>query len=283
MTEANNPMTIHHDEPLSVLKIRCDYDPYEPTDLSYNLNIYKNYLKTFEQFIQTYTAGIHLPTKKHPQHFHIHIILNRPAQILLKLAPFKNPNFYFKKLLKDLNINYDKPGSSKSLGKPQPLYTDNIQPTLETAIHKTLRYPLKNRLPIHELCPYHTPDQLILMMDTAFEENRFAIEQTIKAEAKDEARLTRWTTIRDHLDDLYPPSTHYHASPSAIFIAIVNFTRTDNPPPTIQTIKSTTERYYLSNMTESQIHDLAQDQMSHLAKFHEPEIQTAASIIAKYS
>tara|TARA_Y100000401_G_C8315625_1_gene222226 strand:+ start:53 stop:892 length:840 start_codon:yes stop_codon:yes gene_type:complete len=270
--------TIHHDTPLSVLKIRCDYDPDDPSDLSYNLNIYENYLKTFSQYIQTYTTGIHLPTKKHPSHFHIHIILNKSATEMKQIPPFKNKSYYFKELLKDLNIDYNKPGSSKCLGEPRPLYTDPTQPDIETAIHKTLRYTLKDQLPVHELCPYHTPDQLILMTRTAVEEYRFAKEQIQKNEAKDEARLTRWTTIRDHLDDLHMNT----ATPKAIFKAIVQFTINDNPPPTIQTIKSTTERYYLSNINEEELDILSEQQTKHLILESE-EMKIAKSIIKKYS
>jgi hypothetical protein len=245
----------------SYITLREDYDPNDPGSLPNLVACTKVYLETIKEHIETYVSGLHEPTKRHPHHFHTHIVLNKPLELALKDKYLSNAYYYYPKLLKEqglYNSNVET-RNARSISKPKHII---LLPglTLQDSIHQFLRYPLKDKNPLAELCDdKYDISQLNNMAHTASEHNQFAKEQTAKAQAKDELKVTKWNAIKDHLSQFPHPM-----EPQTIFRQIVLFTRTDNPPPSLSTIKTNTEKYYLLTCNEAQLKHLAKKHTNHL-------------------
>lgn len=245
----------HSDLSLNCLKIRVNIDTDE--EVEKYISVLNSWISTLQLYpYEQYTAGIH-DNAKH-KHFHYHILLrqeNIPKELL-------NPSYYFahkqygylikKKGLKDF---------PKYSIKVESVYTDDLQPNIDTAINKFLRYPLKEGKPLSTFCSFST-STLAGMCSTAEEEFRFAQEQADKNRLAEENKITKWNQIRDHLDGL---GIEVADDPAEIWIRISKYMSADTIPPTFKTIDTMTERYVIYKQNKVQIMAIAMRRTKHLS------------------
>jgi hypothetical protein len=237
------------DTDFCLVKLRVDYNTI--SEYADRLQLITSFIDNLD--IKDKTAGIHHETKKHGKHFHVHLVLNGDYK---DCVPFKNGSYYFKKHLAK-NGYKDKFGYS--IGKVEALYIDDLQPDIGTALSKFLRYTLKDKMPIPTLCSF-TQDELETMSDTAYEENRFAKEQILKAEALQIRKETKWNEIRDYLDE----SLGKDKTPSELFQLVAKKLKTDTIPPTTKQILTMVERYTYYTGDPYRIFEIAESTTKHL-------------------
>lgn len=234
-----------------LVKLRVDYNTHE--EFADRLDHIKTFIEDYKLDIKDSTAGIHHETKRHGKHFHVHLVLNGDYK---DSKPFKNGSYYYNKHL--AKIGY-KDKYAYSIGKVEALYIDDLQPDIGTALSKFLRYTLKDKMPIQTLCSF-TSQQLDEMAETAYQENRFAKEQIIKAEALQLRKETKWTDIRDYLDEHLGKDK----TPSELFMLVAVKLKTDTIPPTTKQIQTFVERYIYYTCNPARIMEIAEVSTKHL-------------------
>jgi hypothetical protein len=129
----------------------------------------------------------------------------------------------------------------------------------DTAYHKFLRYVFKDKMPIPTLTSFND-EEVAQMTITAHQENRFAQEQIIKAEALQLRKETKWTDIRDYLDEHLGKDK----TPSELFMLIAVKMKTDTIPPTTKQIQTNVERYIYYTCHPARIMEIAEVSTKHL-------------------
>lgn len=240
------------DTSFCLCKIRIDFNTAE--EYADRLHAITTFVKDYELDIKDQVAGIHNHTKRHGEHFHYHLVLNGDYN---NSKPFKNPSYYFNKHLAKIGL---KEKFGYSIGKIEQLYIDETQPDVDTAYHKFIRYPLKDKQPIHNLCSY-TEEELSVMANTAFEENRFAQEQLIKKQQEEQMKITKWTDIRDYLDSKNATDLQ------VIWQLVAKYMSTDQVPPTIKAVTTIVERYVIYKADPQRLCKIAETQVKHLESY----------------
>ena len=189
------------------------------------------------------TAGIHENAKN--KHYHYHAILDQDFN---KLNPkIANNNYYKNKLINKLGL---KDKSRYMIVIHQP-YTTPLLPAIDTAVHRFLRYPLKERKPILELCT-DCSDTINGMMNSSEAEYQFALETKIKSENKDLMKITKYNDIESHLRELNIEVNQDNLW--KIYYEINKYIcRHDSIPPSDTSIKTYGDRYYNNNAPEEEL------------------------------
>ena len=238
------------------LKIRVNFDTEDQVEEL--LEILTEYIRFTKVEFTTYTSGTHYKCDR--KHFHYHIILNTDIKNIP--TQFKNPNYHFKKkfILEKKGLK-DWPTYSM---KAESLYVDELQPDIETATNKFLRYPLKEGNPIRNYCSISTL-QLDGMIETAKEEFRFAEEQKIKTEQEQRIKITKWNEIKEYLDNQVVDEGNLWDNPSDVWYCVAKKMRQDTIPPTLKAIDTMTERYLLSRSDEF-LYEMCRKRTQHLGR-----------------
>lgn len=174
------------------------------------------------------SAGINDEAKTRGTHIHFHCELEA-----LNVLRYKTGETYaFKKVAKDLGINFPKETKSWAISMPEAVTQTNQE--AEVGVLKWLRYPLKELKPIYKHCDGIEVEELAKLANAEY---KFSLEEIEKKNLKKEEDKTRWNTLCAHVDSLQPK--RYYDVLKAIYL----YTQQENPPVSMKWIADRTMCY----------------------------------------
>jgi hypothetical protein len=235
---------VYHDGSFCHLFTRVDIN--DASDVTVYQPIISQIITDLSVNVIRSTAGIH-ENAKH-KHYHYHAILGSSFSELNPKQYDKFPTQHSKnKIINELGLK-DKTRIMIVIHRP---YTTPLLPSIDTAVHRFLRYPLKERKPILELCS-DCSDTINGMINCSDSEYQFALEQKQKQENKDLIKITKYQQIEAHLRqmELEIDNENYW---KIYYETNKYICKNDSIPPTDNTIETFSQRYFNNNASEEQL------------------------------
>jgi len=186
------------------------------------------------------TAGFHDNAKN--KHYHFHAILDSDYN---QLNSKYTTQYHKNKIINKKGLKDKSRDISIKIQRP---YTTPLLPDLDTAVHRFLRYPLKERKPIMELCT-DCSDTITGMINCSDSEYQFALEQKLKTENKELIKITKYKEIENHLKEL-----NLEIESSEIWRIYYETNKYicqhDSIPPTDNVLETFSQRYINNNASE---------------------------------